>query len=226
MALLFRLRTILPSASTNYFRGNRRRFLYAESAAYDYCITYVKKHDYDSYLAGLLMPRELRPHFFALRAFNAEVAQVKDQTKGNPLTARMRFQWWRELLEEAFSSPLSPSSLSSSKLDHPVAAALVFTARHHSSSSSPPLRRRWLERLLESRQADASSSQPPASLSALETYCEQSCSSALYLILDLMNVQQDAADRLASHVGVAAGLVTSLRSIPFLAAQVNKYTVV
>lgn len=183
---------------------------YSTTEAYNYCVSVVKQHDYDNYLGGLLLPRSYQPHFFAIRAYNVEIASIKDQSNNNALTARVRFQWWREIIDRAYSGSNSNSN------EHPVAYAL------QSSIRTAHLNRRWIEKLLEARQMDISIDQPET-LHDLETYAERSSSPVLYLMLEMMGIMNEKADHAASHVGVSSGLVTSLRSIPHLAVKVHSY---
>lgn len=59
----------------------------------DYCREHTKNFEYDSYLSGLLLPLEQRPAYFAIRAFNIEIANIKDNVRGNAAAGRVRFQW-------------------------------------------------------------------------------------------------------------------------------------
>lgn len=200
-------------ALSNTLRFTRQRYgrAYSTGEAFNYCVSVVKQHDHDNYLGGLLMPRSCQPHFFAIRAYNVEIASIKDQSNNNALTARVRFQWWRDIIDRAYSNSSAISS------EHPVAHALQSSIRQKN------LNRRWIEKLIESRQMDVSIEQYET-LSDLETYAERSCSPILYLLLELMGVNNEKADYAASHIGVSSGLVTCLRSLPYFAMKVP-YTV-
>jgi NADH dehydrogenase [ubiquinone] 1 alpha subcomplex assembly factor 6 len=121
-----------------------------------------------------------------------------------------RFQWWRDLISAAYEK----SIVTIAARDHPVGLALHTTIR------TVTLNRRWIDRILESRQSDISAGQPKT-LGDLETYAEHSSSSCLYLTLELLGVANEHADIAASHIGVSSGIVTSLRSLPYLASQVS-----
>lgn len=54
-----------------------------------------RQHDYENYLATLLMTKAFRTPALVLRAFNVEVARVQDQTT-DPQTAAMRLQFWQD----------------------------------------------------------------------------------------------------------------------------------
>jgi phytoene/squalene synthetase len=89
-----------------------------QERAVENCVSLVKQHDFDSYLAGRLLPQKYRGPYFAVRAFHVELAQVKDQSRGNVMSGRMRFQFWRDSIEQVFSESLSSSPQT------PVARAL------------------------------------------------------------------------------------------------------
>lgn len=67
-----------------------------------YCASLVKQYDYENYLVGLLIPSEHRGVYFTIRAFNVEIALIKDQANSNQQACRMRFNWWRGVLEEIY----------------------------------------------------------------------------------------------------------------------------
>jgi phytoene/squalene synthetase len=89
-----------------------------------YCLDMVQKNDYEHYLIGLLLPRKQRAAYFALRAFNVEVAQIKDHVRGNIAASRLRFQYWRNIFDYIFEE----SAKSSTRIDgndlQPIAMAL------------------------------------------------------------------------------------------------------
>lgn len=112
-------------------------------------------------VCGLLMPSAAQKSYFAIRAFNVELASIKD---GHHLRARraddtpaslalqMRMQWWRDALDEIYhrTVPVSrkTNDLSVSCWHNPVVRAL-FVANQQSN-----LTRRFLERLIDAREAD------------------------------------------------------------------------
>ena len=89
--------------------------------AYAYCEDRVRAADKDRFLASLFAPAEARRHLFALYAFNAEIARVREVVR-TPMAGEIRLQWWRDAL---------------SGVDHggvggnPVAAALLAVIDAH-----------------------------------------------------------------------------------------------
>jgi NADH dehydrogenase [ubiquinone] 1 alpha subcomplex assembly factor 6 len=116
------------------FFGSSSSPTLSESSAIDYCVSLVKTHDFDSYLAGLLVPKTCRHSFFAVRAFHVELALIKDQARRNALTGRVRFQFWRDVLAQTFSNDssiaLDPQE-TTQLLKTPVARALQYFANDY-----------------------------------------------------------------------------------------------
>ena len=105
----------------------------------DYCVDLVKQKDFENYLCGLLVPSDAKAAYFAVRAFNVELATVRDQTNGNAMAGRIRFQWWRDVMENIYEGNGEMAS------QQPVATAL----REHIMSKS--LSRHWFDRSIDAR---------------------------------------------------------------------------
>jgi phytoene/squalene synthetase len=106
-----------------------------------YCMDFVKTRDHSGYLSGLLMPREHRGVYYALQAYNIEIATIRDHIPRNSVQAgRIRFQYWKDALQQMYSSEgLDVSNT------QPIANALNFYIHRHNLTS------RWFERALEAR---------------------------------------------------------------------------
>lgn len=167
-----------------------------------YCVQLVEKRDREGYLCGLLVPKRAQRSYFAIRAFNAELASIKDgsslRRRGGggiqqgetaaTLAVQMRMQWWRDAVGTIYgddprntSSDPTLANLSISCWHSPVVRAL------HRAVKENNLTRRFLERLIESREADLEINQYP-SLEEAVNYAEQSVSSLLYLSLECAGV--------------------------------------
>ena len=66
--------------------------------ASSHCEQLVREADKDRFLATLFAPAAQRPALFALYAFNAEIARVRDIAR-EPMPGEIRLQWWREVVE-------------------------------------------------------------------------------------------------------------------------------
>jgi len=173
--------------------------------AEQYCMNVVKEFDYDNYLCGLLHPKEARRGYFAIRAFNCEVAKIKDQVHGNAMTGAIRFQWWHDQIESVYHGKGASS-------EHPLVRELSHVVEAHG------LTKRLFARCIEARQGDLTL-QRVETLDDLEDYAEGAHSSILYLLLQVLGVQSRTADYVASHVGVCSGLATLLRGTAFHASK-------
>ena len=89
-------------------------------------------------------------------AFNIETANIRSTTSTVEI-GRMRLMWWRQAIEQGRAG--KPP-------DHPVAQALAQAQAQHSLSF------RFLEQLLDAREADLETKQP-ADLRQLLSYCER-----------------------------------------------------
>ncbi len=58
----------------------------------------VRRHDPDRFFTALLAPAGKRAALFTLYAFNHELARAREIAR-EPMMARIRLQWWREVVE-------------------------------------------------------------------------------------------------------------------------------
>lgn len=72
------------------------------------CIKKVKLRDYENYLCLLLIDNsELKRFGLALRAFNSDIANIKDAAK-NKDVAQFRFVYWNQVLDNLFDKGYNP----------------------------------------------------------------------------------------------------------------------
>ena len=134
----------------------QRVFCYysTKSSDFDYCAAIVKRSDYENYLCTLLLPAEFRRSVFAVRAFNCELATVREAVS-NAAVGLMRLKFWADSLDKIMQA--NPPA-------HPVAAELSLVAKRHKLSKM------WLKQLIESREWSLHD-RPFRSLPELEEYC-------------------------------------------------------
>jgi NADH dehydrogenase [ubiquinone] 1 alpha subcomplex assembly factor 6 len=149
-------------------------------------------------LSCLLLPNEAHVAGFALRAFNVEIAQIKDTVSDMKL-GEVRIQFWKDTIEDIFKGKV-PSQ--------PVAAALASVLRRRKLSKM------WFTRLLEARSKELKV-QSYMRTQDLEDYVENTNSSLLYLTLEVLGIHDVNTDHAASHLGKAEGIVTMLRASPY-----------
>ncbi|KAI9172920.1 hypothetical protein H9P43_007051 [Blastocladiella emersonii ATCC 22665] len=169
------------------------------ASAVEYCRDLVTQHDHEHYLSSLFLPADVRPISWGLRAFNYELASVRDQARDDTL-GRMRFQFWRDTLDKAYAGEVPQS--------HPVAIVLAAGIKHHGLSVHR------LKRVVAGRESNFLTRQY-ARIEDLEEYGEATASGLMYLHLELLGVKSLDVDHLASHLGKAAAIATLLRGTPF-----------
>nr|XP_015213196.1 PREDICTED: NADH dehydrogenase (ubiquinone) complex I, assembly factor 6 [Lepisosteus oculatus] len=187
-------RFTVPECSTVFRESSSGQSQHSEK----YCLDLVRVRDYEGFICSLLMPVALRRSSIALRAFNVELAQVKDAVSQKTI-GLMRMQFWKNAVEEIFRD--EPPH-------QPVTAELWRAVKKHS------LTKRWLLRIIKEREKDLDD-RAYRSLPELESYSENTQSSLLYLLLESLGVKDVHADHAASHIGKAQGIVTCLRATPY-----------
>lgn len=203
---------------------------------FKYCVDLVQNRDRESYLCGLLMPPDARKSYFAIRAWNVELASIKDGStlkkpgggtdSGGPNVAlQVRYHWWWDALNQIYDNPqqdqnnksssinendYAPFSVSdtlaASYLKNPIVRVLKYAVYEKQ------LTRRFIERLSEARETDLRSEQPETMTEMIE-YADNIFSSLLYLTLETVDVRDESVDIVAQHAGIGIGLVTALRGI-------------
>lgn len=172
--------------------------------------THVKRADYEGYMCTALMPSHAREPMLAMRSFNLELASVRDASRGNVQTARMRMAFWRQFVAAAYEPAAGGNS-------HPLFKEFAGAVK------AKQLSRAWLDRLIDARDADLDAP-PPATLGDLERYGEMTAGSLTLLALEACGAAEDAAaEEAAVHLGRAAGITTALRALPVTARLGQRY---
>ncbi|KAL3858745.1 hypothetical protein ACJMK2_008999 [Sinanodonta woodiana] len=195
---------IVPGISEDFSCRHNSSQKHAGSA--DYCVNLVRKNDYENFLCCLLLPERLRPAGFAIRAFNVEIAQVRDVVS-DKYRGIMRMQFWKDAIDNIFKG--NPPHA-------PVALELAKVIEKHK------LNKIWFTRLMEAR-AEQLEADGFRSVKAVEDYGENTVSALLYLLLQCAGVKNIHADHVASHLGRAQGVVTLLRSTPYHSSKERVY---
>jgi phytoene synthase len=174
-------------------------------AAFEQCERLVREADKDRFLATLFAPAQFRPALFALYAFNAEVARVRDAAR-EPIGGEIRLQWWAEALggerrDEAIANP--------------VAAALLGTIARHGLPTQ-----RLLD-LIEARSFDLYDD-PMPSLVHLEAYAEKTTSVLFDMAAQILDGAKLAGE-IAQHAGKAYATAGLLRALPRHASRRQLY---
>jgi phytoene synthase len=169
------------------------------AAAYDLVEAHVRRLDKDRWLAGLYAPEDRRHHLYALYAFSAEIGRIRDMVS-DPLPGEIRARWWADMLA---------GERGEEGAAHPIAAALVDTVDRFALPVAD------LERLIEARIFDLYDDAMP-DLATLEDYCRDTSGTLIRLASRILADGRDlGVDEVAGHAGVALGLTTILRELPY-----------
>jgi 15-cis-phytoene synthase len=175
--------------------------------AYEEARQFVRRHDKDRYAACLFAPQKSRKHLFALYAFNAEIARVRDIVS-DPLPGEIRHQWWRDLLSGEVRGEAAAN---------PIAASLLRTISEMGLPTKP------LVDLIEARAFDLYDDPMPA-WTDLEGYCGETSSALIMLAAMILSPgQKPGCAEAAGHAGVAFAMTGLLRSYPWQAARGQIY---
>jgi phytoene synthase len=167
---------------------------------YKHCADLVRERDPDRYLCDLFAPEPGRRHLFALHAFNAEVARIRDVIS-EPMPGEIRLQWWRDAL------------VSGEGAGHPVATALNATIKEASLPLSA------FDNLLKARVFDLYDD-PMPDLNDLEGYAGETSSVLMQLgAMVLAGGRDTAVADIAGHGGVAYALCGLMLSLPRAASR-------
>jgi phytoene synthase len=168
--------------------------------AYAHAAEIVRERDRDRYLADLFAPEAARRHLFALHAFNAEVARVREAIS-EPLPGEIRLQWWRDAIVNA-----EPAG-------HPIAEAVIETIK----AVALPLPA--FDNLVKARIFDLYDD-PMETSNDLDGYLGDTSSGLIQLgAIVLAGGQDPNSAEAAGHAGVAYGLTGIMRALPFTAAR-------
>lgn len=164
----------------------------------------LRRADRDRYLSVLYTPEDKRDALFALYAFNAEIASIRDRIR-EPLPGEIRLQWWRDAIADEAGQ------------GHPLAEALIATIRAHG------LPKKAFDDYLEARIFDLYDD-PMPDRAALEGYCGETASALIQLAALILDPDAaPAAAEAAGHAGCAQAITGMLRLLPLHRARGQCY---
>ncbi|KQZ96557.1 phytoene synthase [Mesorhizobium sp. Root157] len=167
----------------------------------------VRRADHDRYLSALYAPHDKRNALFALYAFNAEIASVRDRIR-EALPGEVRLQWWRDTL----AVPANRD-----ETGQPIADALKTVIAQYGLPLSA------FENYLEARIFDLYND-PMPSRTDLEGYCGETASALIQLaamILDPAEAPRFA--ELAGRAGCAQAIIGLVLLLPLHRARGQCY---
>jgi phytoene synthase len=157
-------------------------------SAFRQCEDLVRAADKDRYLATLFAPAERRGPLFALYAFKAEIAGIRDRIR-EPMAGEIRLQWWRDVLNGERSGEAAAN---------PVAAGLLLAMAQHALPAQS------LFDLVEAHAFDLYDD-PMPSMEALEGYVRHTSGTVFDMAARICGAPaEDAAERAGLSYGVTA----------------------
>ncbi|KIY48633.1 hypothetical protein FISHEDRAFT_42934 [Fistulina hepatica ATCC 64428] len=172
------------------------------SDSFAHCKGLVQKHDYESFLVSHFFPEPLQDTFFALKAFNVDLALVQD-TVSNPTIGQMRMQFWRDIVKSLHSENIADIP------HHPVALALWEASKQFHLPAY------YLRKIVDARDAELLTP-VHMTVDSLTQHAEATASSMHYLLLSALGLSSsEALSHAASHLGVAQTIAILLRALPF-----------
>ncbi len=167
----------------------------------------VREADRDRYLSVLYAPEDKRSALFAIYAFNAEVAGIRDRVS-EPMPGEIRLQWWRDII--ASGDPQAGAG-------HPVASALMAAIATHRLPVAA------FDDYLEARIFDLYDD-PMPTRTDLEGYCGETASALIQLAALVLDPGEAAAHaEPAGHAGCAQAITGLLRLLPVHRARGQCY---
>lgn len=177
------------------------------ASTYAVCRDHLRTLDPDRYVACLFAPAVARPHLFALYAFNAEIARVRESVS-DVLPGEIRHQWWRDALMQGVKGDAQ---------DNPISQALGDTCARFN------LPVETLLALIEARSFDLYDDPMPTWLD-LEGYCAETSSALIRLAsFILANGHDPGGGDLAGHAGLVYALTGLARAFPLHARRGQCY---
>jgi 15-cis-phytoene synthase len=169
-----------------------------------HCAQLVRQADRDRFIAALFAPADKRDALYALYAFNAEIARVRDAAD-QALAGEIRLQWWSDVVAGERTGEARAN---------PVAAALLAVMERH---ALPPDR---LITMVEAHRFDLYD-EPMRDLAQLETYARQTASALFALAAKILAGVE--ADAICAPAGVAYAVTGLLRALPLHIARRQFY---
>ena len=166
---------------------------------YRHCEALVRAADKDRFLATLFAPADKRGPLFALYAFNAEIASVRERAR-EPMPGEIRLQWWRDVINGERTGEAAAN---------PIAAALIDTVARFS------LPKPRLLDLIEAHAFDLYDD-PMPTFDALEGYIRHTSATVFDLAAQICG---GYAEQASARAGMAYGITALLRSFALHASR-------
>ncbi|MGI9465429.1 MAG: phytoene/squalene synthase family protein, partial [Aestuariivirgaceae bacterium] len=164
----------------------------------DYCQDMVRQWGNDRYLTVLLAPEAMRPHLWALYAFDIEVARIRSLVS-EPGIGEIRYQWWIDAIDGLYEQR---------PVEHPVIAGLAQAIEY------ADLPRHAFVNLIEARRFDLYDD-PMPSLNDLEGYLGETSSVLVQMAAQLLAGEAAfTLSEITGPAGVAYGMCKLMCAVP------------
>ncbi|NKD54296.1 MULTISPECIES: phytoene/squalene synthase family protein [unclassified Haematospirillum] len=157
----------------------------------------VKRHDPVRFLTTLFVPDRVRPAFWALYAFNAELGRIRDAVT-EQILGQIRFQWWRDTLGNLEAGVVAKS---------PVVQDLAPLVHTYNVPVS------LLCHIVDARSAEVESL-PFETEHALEQYCDGYGGALAEAVCRIGGVHDEVVVSAARQVGQAAVVARTMLRVP------------
>lgn len=196
-----------------------------------FCVSHVRRYDRENFLAALFIKDKLtRRAVFCLRAFNVELALVKDLTT-DLQRAKLRFHFWSKLIDEIVRKykerDIDIAKEKAYYKQTPIAKELldVFNLVDVEDDIEEHLRNLIGSRVSSKIIGD----EPIETMKELELYCLKS-NASIYLLSYKLALRLhhtfttnlaigEFNDRISNNLGLAHGISNVIRGIPYNAAM-------
>lgn len=173
-----------------------------QAQARGFCADQVRSLDPDRYLTALFAADGAREDLFAIYAFNAEIAKIREIVS-EPMLGQMRLQWWRDAIGQIHAGE---------PVEHPLGQALAGAIERHS------LPRAAFDDLIDAREFDLLD-RPHDTLAQLLAYLSNSSSQVVALAVAVLGGAGEAVLGAGHHIGIAWALSGIIRAVPYHAGQ-------
>jgi len=157
-------------------------------------IEYLKTVDPDRCRAAMFADAKTRGALLTLYAFHAEVAKVPELVS-EPMIGNIRYQWWRDALDEIYSGQ--------AVRQHEVTTLLAKIVRDYD------VPRYWLDGLIDGRERDLDPT-PFKNIAAAQKYCRSTSGTLMQIAGHIADPKSDSASLLTA--GEAWGMTGLARS--------------
>jgi squalene synthase HpnC len=183
----------------------RRPRAVSRGEALAYCRELARSHYENFSVASLLLPRALRPHFYAIYAYCRWADDLADETR-EPQRSLMLLDWWQHQLERCYAGAA----------EHPVFVALGDTIQQYSIPPEPFLQ------LLSAFRQDQTVTHYATPAEVLD-YCRRSANPVGRLILYLGRCHESRRAELADSICTGLQLANFCQDVARDAAAGRMY---